>query len=340
MNSLQSQRWGRTAALAVFIALAILSALRTQADPVVVQEMGVGANEIINISSSNLGYNLWVYGCILNLEVDNVPTVGFCIDPWHWSGDGPMNYTSEALNQGPKYPGNMDSATALKIEQLWAEFYTPNISNSMAAGLQIAIWDLISASVQASTDGTSWFTLNSGDDYGASSLIAWVDANPNAVAANLSAVTGPGQDYVVMTSVLPAPPTALISAPATAFSGSPLTVNGSATAPKANLTLTSIEWQSPTTGTWTVSSAAASGSSSQRTLGVTFPAVGTWTVRAGASVDNGVTWVYSANAQISVSSGITSYTLESMAVPPSSLTAWYVPSPVVSKTYQVQHVNP
>jgi len=89
-----------------------------------------------------------------------------------------------------------------------------------------------------------------------------------------------------------------------------------------------------------VDSVAASGASDQMSTGITFPTVGNWTVRAGASVDNGVTWVYSANQQIAVSSGITSYTLESMAVPPSSLVSWYVPSSVVSQTYQVQHVNP
>jgi hypothetical protein len=319
--------------------LATLSSTRGQELPVSVVEAGVGPNQIVEIASSNLGYNLWVYACVIELELNNVPTVGFCIDPWHWSGVGNMYYTAEALSQGPKYPGNMDSATALKIEQLWNQFYTPDISNSMAAGLQIAIWDLVSASVSASTNGASWFFLQSGDDFGASTMLTWVNGNPNATAAQLSAVTGPGQDYVVMSSVLPQPPAAFISAPPTAYTGSPLTVSSTASAPNGNLAMHSVEWMSPA-GAWTVDSAAATGTDDARTVGITFSTPGTWTLRAGASVDNGATWVYSSNRQVTVSSGVVSYTLATMAVPPSNLASWYAPSPVVTKTYQVQHVNP
>jgi hypothetical protein len=75
-------------------------------------------------------------------------------------------------------------------------------------------------------------------------------------------------------------------------------------------------------------------------VGITFPTTGIWTLRAGASTDNGVTWVYSPTVQVVVSSGLTTYVLESMAVPSASMVNWYVPSPVVQKTYQVQHVNP
>jgi hypothetical protein len=135
------------------------------------------------------------------------------------------------------------------------------------------------------------------------------------------------------------PPTATISAPATAFSLSPLTVTSSALAPNDNLTLHSIEWLSPS-GSWTVSSVAVSGGVSDRSLGITFPTSGIWTVRAGASVDGGLTWVYSPSVQINVSPGIVSDTLESMAVPGSnSAQVWYTPSPVVQQTYQVQYLN-
>jgi len=250
-----------------------------------------------------------------------------------------MSYTAEALASGPKVAGGMGLATAIQIEQLWDEYWSPNISNETAAGLQIAIWDLVGASISASSDGADWFELQSSYDWGASNMIAWVDANPNAPTASLMAVSGPGQDYVVMASVIPQPPTVQLTAPATAYTGSPLTVNSAAQAPNSNLTLHSIEWLSPA-GSWTVDSVAAAGASDQMTLGITFPTVGNWTVRAGASVDNGVTWVYSANQQIAVTSGLTNYTLESMAVPPSSLVGWYSPSTVATQTYQVQHVNP
>ena len=344
MNILQLRRAGAfgTGGLVAAFALvwSALSPLRGQNNvPITVTELGPGPTEIVNISSSTLGNYWWVYACIIDIEVNNTPTIGFCIDPWDWSGSGPMSYTAESLSAGPKLASGMGAATALQIEQLWQEFYTPDLSNSTAAGMQIAIWDLVSASISLQTNGASWFTLNSGDDYGASSMISWVDAHPNSAAAALSAVSGPGQDYVVMSSVIPQPPTAAITAPATAFTGSPISVTSTASAPNSNLTLHSVEWLSPA-GAWTVNSATASGASSERTVAYTFPVTGTWTVRAGASVDSGVTWVYSPNAQINVTSGITNYTLESMAVPPSTLVGWYTPSPVATRTYQVQHVNP
>jgi len=344
MNILTMLRRARALGTGGLVAAFVLawagpSPLRGQNNvPITVTELGPGANEVVNISSSTLGNYWWVYACIIDIQVNNTPTLGFCIDPWDWSGSGPMSYTAESLSAGPKLASGMGAATALQIEQLWQEFYTPDLSNSTAAGMQIAIWDLVSASISLQTNGATWFTLNSGNDYGASSMIAWVDANPNAAAASLSAISGPGQDYVVMTSVIPQPPTAAIAAPASAYTGSPISVNSTAAAPNSNLTLVSVEWLSPA-GAWTVNSAAASGASNARTVPFTFPSTGLWTVRAGASVDNGVTWVYSPNAQINVTSGLTSYTLESMAVPPSTLVGWYTPSSVVTQTYQVQHVN-
>ena len=138
---------------------------------------------------------------------------------------------------------------------------------------------------------------------------------------------------------VPQPPTATLDAAASAYTGSPFTVTSLAGAPDDNLTLHSIEWLSPA-GAWTVDSAAASGSSDNRSLGINFDTAGVWTLRAGASVDNGVTWVYSPSVQVTVANGISSYTLQSMAVPSGNSLAWYASSPVVQRTYQVKHLNP
>ena len=135
------------------------------------------------------------------------------------------------------------------------------------------------------------------------------------------------------------PPSATISAPATAYTGSPLTVTSTATAPMNNLTLHSVEWIA-SSGSWTVNVANVSGGFSSRTVGVTFPTTGVWTLRAGVSIDNGVTWYYSPTTQVTVTSGITNYTFETMAIPSQSALSWYTPSPVVQQTYEVQHVNP
>ena len=172
--------------------LLIFSAVSLTATPVTVQEVGIGANEIVNITSSTLGDNLNVYAGVIDLLVNGAPTAGFCIDPWHWSISGPQPYDLVPLAGAPKSPGPMDAATALKIEQLWQHFYAPGISGADAAGLQIAIWELVDLSITSAS-----FSLNSSPDYGAGGMITWVDSNPDAPAANLVAVTGGGQDYVI-----------------------------------------------------------------------------------------------------------------------------------------------
>jgi len=187
----------------ILAGLALLAAAPLTATPVTVQEVGIGANEIVTINSSTLGNNLAVYAGVVDLLVDGVPTQGFCIDPWHWSISGPQSYDIRPLAGAPKAPGPMDAATALKIEQLWQQFYNPAVANwnAQAAGLQIAIWELVDASV-----GSATFSLVSANDYNAGNMIAWVNSNPGAPAANLAAVVSLthdsagksiGQDYVI-----------------------------------------------------------------------------------------------------------------------------------------------
>lgn len=160
------------------------------ATPVTVQEVGVGPSQVVNISTSYLGtFN--AYAGVLRLVVDGTPTDGFCVDPWHWSSGSSLQYETVALGVAPKPPGPMGAETALKIEQLWQKYYTPSISSDTAAGLQIAIWELVDAAVYSAS-----FSVNS-YDYGASTFISWVDANPTAAAADLVGLTGPGQDYAV-----------------------------------------------------------------------------------------------------------------------------------------------
>ena len=180
---------------AAAMGVSLLTALSSKATSVTVQELGVGPDEVVNITSSTLG-TADVYAGINKLLVNGVATDGFCIDPFHWSATGVQNYDSQALSASPKPPGGpMGSAEAMKIEQLWQYAYAPSMNAAQAAGLQIAIWDVIAAG--ASSGAT--FTLN-GYDYGASGLLTWVNGNPDAAAANLLGLTGPGQDYVIPNS--------------------------------------------------------------------------------------------------------------------------------------------
>jgi hypothetical protein len=123
---------------------------------------------------------------------------GFCIDPFHWSAIGPSSpYYLVPLADAPKAPGQLNAATAKDIEDLWAEYYSPTMSSPAAAGLQIAIWELVSSNAVA-TDGlppADAITMT-GDTYGASADLASL-ATYHGPAANLIALTGPGQDYVI-----------------------------------------------------------------------------------------------------------------------------------------------
>jgi protein with PEP-CTERM/exosortase system signal len=186
------------------LALGLTVGRSLQADTIQVLENGVGANETVWITSSNLGANLHVYAGVLNLVVDGTSTTGFCIDPWHWSAGSALPYTVEALSSAPKSANNttpnpMGAQTALQIEQLWAQYYTAGINNVTAAALQIKIWQLVDAAVDNGS-----FQLLSVDGADSASVYSSIEAmttflatNPNAAAADLVALTGSGQDYVV-----------------------------------------------------------------------------------------------------------------------------------------------
>ena len=184
--------------------LSVFAGNALRADSVMVSENGVGANETVWISSSNLGSNLHVYAGVLNLSVDGVATSGFCIDPWHWSSGSALSYNLESLDNAPKSANNttpnpMGASTALQIEQLWQQYYTPGISNVNAAALQIKIWELVDLAVDNGTfsliavDGGSSAAVYTAID----GMTAFLSQNPTATAANLVAVTGAGQDYVI-----------------------------------------------------------------------------------------------------------------------------------------------
>ncbi len=187
-----------------FIGALLLSAATMRATPVNVSEVGVGAAETVWITSSSLGSNLHVYAGVLKLQVDGVNTTGFCIDPWHWSANGGLPYETEDLSLAPKSatnssPNPMGASAALQIEQLWAQYYNPAISNITAAALQIKIWQIVDLAV---TNGTfSLISIDGADSASVYNAITGMDtflgSNPNAPAADLVALTGPGQDYVV-----------------------------------------------------------------------------------------------------------------------------------------------
>ena len=154
---------------AVFL-LALVAAVRVEA--ITVQEISVSPYQIANITVDGF-WSGNVYAGINNLLVDGTPMTGFCIDPFHFSRDSSPGYDYVALEDAPK-SGNggssMGADTANAISDLWAMYYSPSMSATNAAGLQIAIWMLVG--------GSKFHVTN---DFGASALIA-----------SLSTYTGPG----------------------------------------------------------------------------------------------------------------------------------------------------
>ena len=190
-------------------------AANVNADPIPVTVTDITAwgttpNEVVNANLPSLGYSGGVYAGIntLSVTLNGTSTTysGFCIDPFHWSASGPTSgYSEVPLVDAPKSPASLNAATATDIEDLWAEFYSPKMSSASAAGLQIAIWELVSSNAVAS-DGLSSslaFSLAAGQsDYGASLDLASL-ATYTGPAANLMGLTGPGQDYVVDPQAVP-----------------------------------------------------------------------------------------------------------------------------------------
>jgi hypothetical protein len=161
-----------------FLALAI------HAQAIFVQDTGVSPSETVTISVTNF-YAGDVYAGINNLLVDGVAMKGFCIDPFHFSQNS-QGYNFVPLADAPK-EHLMGAAKAEEISKLWAMDYSPLMTAPQAAGLQIAIWEIV---------GGSDFSLVGGSDYGASVLLEEV-ADYSGDGASLIALTGPGQDYCV-----------------------------------------------------------------------------------------------------------------------------------------------
>lgn len=171
--------------------LGVLFAGSAQATPITLQEVTIAPYQIVTISVTGF-YSGGVYAGINKLLVDSVAADGFCIDPFHFSVGGPQSYNSVPLTSAPKDDHliagtHMTGGEADLITKLWAVGYSPSLTADQAAGLQIAIWEVV---------GGTDFHLTSANDYGANVLLANATSY-SGPGANLIALTGPGQDFVV-----------------------------------------------------------------------------------------------------------------------------------------------
>src|SRR5437763_3116924 len=172
-------------ALSVAAALSLLVTNPAQAH--LVEDFGIRKGAPVHISLSS-GFNGFVGAGIKKLRVDGVAMNGFCIDPFTVALHSSSGYRFVPLTQAPEAPWTLSASEATEVSDLWAMFYKPKMKQKKAAGLQIAIWEIV---------GGDDFTVI-GKSYGANHMLAKLDSYSGPGAA-LIALTGPGQDYVVLT---------------------------------------------------------------------------------------------------------------------------------------------
>src|SRR5436190_10272299 len=177
---------GRTArALSVVTALGLAAITSAQAH--LVEDFGVRRGAPAHISLST-GFNGFVGAGIKKIHVDGLQMDAFCIDPFTMALRSSPGYKFVPLTKAPEAPWTLSASRATEISDLWAMFYSPNMTTNKADGLQLAIWEIV---------GGDDFTVI-GKGYGSGRMLAALQTY-SGPGANLIALTGPGQDYVVLT---------------------------------------------------------------------------------------------------------------------------------------------
>jgi len=173
--------------LALSLAALLSASTAPSLHAVLVEDLGVRIGAPAHISLST-GFNGFVGAGIKKIKVDGVQMDAFCIDPFTMALRSSPGYKFVPLTKAPEAPFTLSASEATEISDLWAMFYNPGMKENKAAGLQLAIWEIV---------GGDDFSVI-GKDYGANLMLAALGSysGPGAV---LSALTGPGQDYVVLT---------------------------------------------------------------------------------------------------------------------------------------------
>jgi len=172
-------------ALSLAALLSAIIAPSTQAH--LVEDFGVRKGAPAHISLST-GFNGFVGAGIKKIQVDGVQMDAFCIDPFTMALRSSPGYKFVPLTKAPEAPFTLSASEATEISDLWAMFYNPGMKENKAAGLQLAIWEIV---------GGDDFSII-GKDYGANLMLAALGSY-SGPGAGLIALTGPGQDYVVLT---------------------------------------------------------------------------------------------------------------------------------------------
>src|SRR5206468_9466183 len=150
---------GRTArTLSVVTALGLVATISAQAH--LVEDFGIRNGAPAHISLST-GFNGFVGAGIKKIRVDGVQMDAFCIDPFTMALRSSPGYKFVPLTKAPEAPWTLSASRATEISDLWAMFYKPMMKQKNAAGLQIAIWEIV---------GGDRFTVI-GKSYGANRML-------------------------------------------------------------------------------------------------------------------------------------------------------------------------
>src|SRR6516162_8958279 len=122
------------ASLALSLAGLLTSGTAPPTNAIGVDDLGVRLGEPAHISLST-GFNGVVGAGIKHLVVGGQTMDGFCIDPFTRALSSSQGFSFVPLTQAPEAPWTLNSTKAVEIKDLWAMFYSPNMSQKNAAGL-------------------------------------------------------------------------------------------------------------------------------------------------------------------------------------------------------------
>lgn len=190
------------------IGLAICVASSLRANPVTVVNTGTSPGVTVSVDLPWIPYNAdasaGVENLLINFGSGNVAVPGYCIDLYHFSSGSSLSYNIDQLAGSPTAnpPNAMGPAKADFIKEMWAQYYSPSLTDATkAGGFQLAIWGVLQGTITAGVVTPNWSWLGGGSataaTYGADAIINWANLNngPLANVVGLNAVIVGAQSY-------------------------------------------------------------------------------------------------------------------------------------------------
>src|SRR5438046_4044417 len=125
-----------TLALSVAVALSLVITNPAQAH--LVEDFGIRNGAPAHISLST-GFNGFVGAGIKKVRVDGLQMDAFCIDPFTMALRSSPGYKFVPLTKAPEAPWTLSASRETELSDLWAMFYSPNMTTNKPAGLQLAM---------------------------------------------------------------------------------------------------------------------------------------------------------------------------------------------------------